>query len=45
MRDKVSHPYKTTGKIILSYIQSLGFKRGVGQSKGSEMNGSKHSPN
>jgi hypothetical protein len=39
-RDKVSLPYKTTGKIIILYIQTADKK-----TKGSGLNGSKHYPN
>jgi hypothetical protein len=43
-RDKVSHPYKTRGKIMVLYILSFTFQTAGGKTKHSESNGRKHSP-
>jgi hypothetical protein len=42
--DQVLHPYKTRGKIILSYILICIFLCSRQENKGSELNGSKYSP-
>jgi hypothetical protein len=45
MKDQVSHPYKTTGKIIMLYILYVLERRVEGKTKYSELNSSKHSLN
>jgi hypothetical protein len=45
VRDPVSHPYKTTGRITVLYILIFTFSDTDGKAKDSELCGSKHSPN
>jgi hypothetical protein len=45
VKDQVSHPYRTTGKIILLYILILTFSTADKKTEGSGKNGSKHSQN
>jgi hypothetical protein len=45
VRNWVSLPYRTTGKIMVLYILILSFKPGDKKTKDSEQNGSKHSQN
>jgi hypothetical protein len=44
VRDQVSHPYKTTGRIMFLYILIFTFLDGMREVK-TEPNGSKHSQN
>jgi hypothetical protein len=43
VRDQVSHPYKTTGRIMVLYILTFTFLDSRRDDKRSEPNGSKHS--
>jgi hypothetical protein len=43
VRNQFSHPYKTTGEIIVLYVFNLKFSEGDGQTIQSELNGSKRS--
>jgi hypothetical protein len=45
VRDEVSHPYKTIGKLIVSCILIFKFLERRGEDKIFEVNSSKHSPN
>jgi hypothetical protein len=45
VRNQVSHPYKTTGKIILLYSNFYVFRQQTRRLKESVLNGSKHYPN
>jgi hypothetical protein len=45
VRDQVSQPYRTTGKIIVLYILICMFLTADWKTKGSGLNGSKHYPN
>jgi hypothetical protein len=45
VRDQVSHSYKTTGKITVSYILICVFRDSRREYKYSELSGSKHYPN
>jgi hypothetical protein len=45
VRDQVSHPYKTTGRIMVLYILTFYSWTAGGMTKDSEPNGSKHSLN
>jgi hypothetical protein len=42
LRGQISHPYRTTGKIIGMYIPNLSFLTADKKTEGSEPNGSKH---
>jgi hypothetical protein len=44
MRDQVSHPYKTTYKIIVFYIFILKLQIEHGRTEDFKPNGSEHSP-
>jgi hypothetical protein len=44
VRYQVSHPYKTTGRIMVLYILTFTFLDTGGMTKDCEPNGSKHSP-
>jgi hypothetical protein len=44
VRDNVSHPYRTTGKIIVLYILICTFFTADEKTEGSGLNGSKHYP-
>jgi hypothetical protein len=44
VRDQFSHPYRTTGKITVFHILSLGFLIWDGKTKDFGLNNSKHSP-
>jgi len=44
VRDQVSHPYKTTGKITLLYTSISKFLEMRWKIEDSEMGGNKHSP-
>jgi hypothetical protein len=43
VRDQVSHPHKTTGRIMVLYILTFRFLDTRREEKGSGLNGSKHS--
>jgi hypothetical protein len=43
VRDQVSHPYKTTGKVIVLCTLILCFQIAARKAKDSELHGSKHS--
>jgi hypothetical protein len=45
VRDKVSHPHKTTGKTVVLYIPIFTFLDSGRKEKGSGLNGGKHYPN
>jgi hypothetical protein len=45
VRDQVSHPYKTRGRIMAFYMCILMFLRGYGKTTDFHENGWKHSPN
>jgi len=47
VRDQVSHPYETTGKVVIHYILNLFFYLQIlnRKTKDSGLNGSKHSQN
>jgi hypothetical protein len=45
IRDQVSHPYRTTGNIIVLYIIILAILDRRREDKHSQLNGSKHYPN
>jgi hypothetical protein len=45
VRDHVSHPYRTTGKIIVLYILTITFLTAGERTKGCGLNGSRHYQN
>jgi hypothetical protein len=45
VRDQVSHPCKTTSRIMVLFILTFTFWTSGGKTKDSEPKGSKHSPN
>jgi hypothetical protein len=45
VKDEVSHPYRTTGRIVVLYIVIFTFWDADGKTKGSGLNGGKHYPN